>query len=278
MTELVETSVDAGATEVRIRLEGGGLEAIVIDDDGAGIPPDELPLAVERHATSKLEDVRELAQIATLGFRGEALSAIGAVSRLRIISRTPESDAAHGISVVAGGIVGTFVEGRPPGTTVEVRELFFNTPARRKFLHAPAAEQAEVAATVERLYLARPSIGLSLSGEHGVLARLPPAKSLRDASGRVFGPEFLAESFDLRLSLGPIGILGVLGRPSVSRSNGAGVYISVNGRTVASRTLVQAVRLGYAEYLPKTRYPVGIVALSLDPERVDVNVHPTKRD
>ncbi len=276
--ELVENAVDAGATEVRVRLEGGGLESIVIDDDGAGIPPEELPLAVERHATSKLEDVRELAQIATLGFRGEALSAIGAVSRLRIISRTPESDAAHGISVVAGAVVGTFVEGRAPGTTVEVRELFFNTPARRKFLHAPAAEQAEVAATVERLYLAQPSLGLVLAGERGELARFPPAHGLRDASGRVFGPEFLAESFDVHAQIGAIRVDAVLGRPVLSRSNGAGLYLSVNGRSIASRSLAQAVRLAFSEYLPRTRYPVGVVALSLDPARVDVNVHPTKRE
>lgn len=276
--ELVENAVDAGASEVRVRLEGGGLEAIIVDDDGAGIPPEELPLAVERHATSKLEDVGELAAIATLGFRGEALSAIGAVSRLRIISRTGESDAAHGISVVAGGIVGTFLEGRAPGTTVEVRELFFNTPARRKFLHAPAAEQAEVAATLERSYLARPSVGLVLAGEHGELSRLPPAHSLRDASGRVFGPQFLVESFELHAGSGPVRIDAVLGRPVVSRSNSAGLYISVNGRAVSSRSLAQAVRLGFVEYLPRTRYPVGAVALTLDPTRVDVNVHPTKRE
>jgi DNA mismatch repair protein MutL len=276
--ELVENAVDAGASEVRVRLEGGGTEAILIDDDGLGIPQTELPLAVERHATSKLEDVRELSTIATLGFRGEALSAIGAVSRLRIISRTPDSEAAHGISVVAGAIVGTFVEGRPPGTTAEVRELFFNTPARRKFLHSPAAEQAEVAAAIERLYLARPSVGLTLAAEHGEIARLPAATSLRDASGRVFGPDFLGASFDVRAHVGPLRISGVLGRPTISRSNGAGLYISVNGRTVVSRPLAQAVRLGFAEYLPRTRYPVGVVALEIDPERVDVNVHPTKRE
>jgi DNA mismatch repair protein MutL len=276
--ELVENAADAGAQEVRVRLEGGGLEAIVVDDDGAGIPAEELPLAVERHATSKLEDIRHLARVATLGFRGEALSAIGAVSRLRIISRTAESDAAHGISVVAGAVVGGFVEGRAPGTTVEVRELFFNTPARRKFLRSPAAEQAEVAGTLERLYLARPSIALRLESEHGEIASLPAATRLRDASGRVFGPEFLVESFEVQSTAGPLSISGVLGRPTVSRSNGAGLYLSINGRTVASRSIAQAVRLGFAEYLPRTRYPVGVLSLEIDPERLDVNVHPTKRE
>jgi DNA mismatch repair protein MutL len=276
--ELIENAVDARAREVRVRLEEGGLEAIVVDDDGAGIPGDELPLAVERHATSKLDDARELAQIATLGFRGEALSAIGTVSRLRIVSRVADDDAAHGISVVAGAIVGTFVEGRPTGTTVEVRELFFNTPARRKFLRSAAAEQAEVAATVERSYLARPSVALELQGERGPITRLPAATSLRDASGRVFGPEFLLESFDLRSTSGTVAISAVLGRPALSRSNGAGLYLSVNGRPIASRVLAQAVRLGYAEYLPRTRYPVGVLELWIDAERVDVNVHPTKRE
>lgn len=277
--ELVENSVDAGASEVRVRLEVGGLEAIVVDDDGGGIPADELPVAVERHATSKLARAEELAGVATLGFRGEALAAIGAVARLRIVSRTADSDEAHGISVVAGQPVGRFVEGRAPGTSVEVRELFFNTPARRKFVQAPASEQVEVAATVERLYLARPSVGLTLSNEHGEVARYAPAGDLRDACARALGGEFLRESFEVRSGAGSaIAVEAVLSRPSLSRSNSSGLSLSVNGRVIQSRPLAQAVRQAYAEYLPKTRYPYGVVHLRLDPARVDVNVHPTKRE
>ncbi|MCI4317825.1 MAG: DNA mismatch repair endonuclease MutL, partial [Thermoplasmata archaeon] len=139
--ELVENAVDAGAHEIAVRLEGGGLESIVVEDDGEGIRAPELRLAVERHATSKLSDSEDLARVGTLGFRGEALAAIASVSRLRLISRPPGAEAANGISVVGGSVVGEFVQGRAPGTTVEVHDLFFNTPARRKFLHLPAAEQ-----------------------------------------------------------------------------------------------------------------------------------------
>lgn len=277
--ELVENSVDAGATEVRVRLESGGLEAIVVDDDGGGILPEELPLAVERHATSKLESAEDLRVVSTLGFRGEALAAIGSVARLRLISRAAGCEEAHGLSIVASEPVGTFVQGRAPGTTVEVRDLFFNTPARRKFLHAPAAEQVEVVDTVERLYLAHPSVGLTLSNERGEVARFPRALSLRDAAGRVLGPEFLAQSFEVQEGLGsPVEVRGILARPALSRSNSAGIYLSVNGRTVQSRALLQAVRQAYSDYLPRTRSPVGVVHLTLDPARVDVNVHPTKRE
>ncbi len=277
--ELVENSVDAGANEVRVRLENGGLDAVVVDDDGHGIRPEELPLALERHATSKLTTAEELNVVSTLGFRGEALAAIGAVSRLRILSRAAGHEEAHGLSVVAGNLAGEFLEGRALGTTVEVRDLFFNTPARRKFLKAPAAEQVEVADTVERLFLARPRVGLTLSNESGELARFPPSTTLRDAAGRVLGPEFLQQSFEVRAGLGgPVAIRGVLARPALSRSSPSGIYLSVNGRAVRSRLFVQALRQAYADYLPRTRSPLGVVHLDLDLARVDVNVHPTKRE
>ena len=277
--ELVENAIDAGATEVRVHLEGGGLEAIVVDDDGAGIPAEELPLAVERHATSKLRGPEDLAGVATLGFRGEALAAIGSVARLRLLSRPPGRAAGAGLSVVAGEPVGTYQQARAPGTTVDVRDLFFNTPARRKFLRAPAAEQVDVVETVQRLYLARPSIGLALTNEHGELARFPPAPSLRDAAARVFGPEFLDQAFEVRGRVGPGGsVAGVMARPGISRSNSLGIYLAVNGRTVHSKALTQAVRQAFLDYLPRTRYPVGAIGLEIDAGRVDVNVHPTKRE
>ncbi len=277
--ELVENAVDAGAREVRIRIEGGGLELIAVEDDGAGIPAADLPLAVERHATSKLERVEDLAAIATLGFRGEALASIAAVARLRLLSRAEGTAAASGLSVVAGQIVGRFVEGRAPGTTVEVRDLFFNTPARRKFLHAPAAEQLEVLSSVERLYLARPTVGLAVDNEHGELARLPPVASLGEAAARVFGPEFLSQSFRVAARPAPgLAVDAVLGRPAVSRSSSGALYLALNGRAITSRPLAQAVRLAFADHLPRTRYPVGAVHLEVEPARVDVNVHPTKRE
>ncbi|HEV2166450.1 MAG TPA: DNA mismatch repair endonuclease MutL, partial [Thermoplasmata archaeon] len=163
--ELVENAYDAGASEVQVAVRGGGTERIQVSDDGVGILPAELPLAVERHATSKLSDSEDLESVRTLGFRGEALASIGAVSRLSILSRTRGSDVAHGVRVDGGEAAGEFVEGAPPGTTVEVTDLFYNTPARRKFLRSPAAEQVEVARVVGALYLARPDVAISLSAE-----------------------------------------------------------------------------------------------------------------
>jgi DNA mismatch repair protein MutL len=277
--ELVENAVDAGATEVRVRLEGGGIETIAVDDDGTGIRPEDLPLALERYATSKLERPEDLEVVTTLGFRGEALAAIGAVSHLRILSRPAALGEAHGISWVAGQAAGRFEEGRAPGTSVEVRDLFFNTPARRKFLHAAASEQVEVAATIERLYLARPTVGLTLSNEHGELLRLPPSRTLHDAAARVLGPEFIAQSYALRQGTGaPVTFRGILSRPALSRSNAQGLYLSVNGRVVQSRLLAQSVRQAYTDYLPRGRFPLGIVHLDVEPTAVDVNVHPTKRE
>jgi DNA mismatch repair protein MutL len=277
--ELVENAYDAGATEVRISLSAGGTERITVSDDGFGIPPGELALAVERHATSKLAAAAGLDAIATLGFRGEALASIAAVSRLSVLSRTPGDDEAHGIRVEGGAPAGTFVAGAPPGTTVEVRDLFYNTPARRKFLRSPPAEQVEVLGTVGALYLARPAVSMVLESEGHELLRYPGTGSLRDAVVRVLGAELLDQTVevDARAEEG-IAIRAVVGRPAVSRGTSQGLHLAVNGRLVVSRTLSQAVRQAFDDYLPRTRYPVGVVHLEIDPARVDVNVHPTKRE
>ena len=277
--ELVENAVDAGAHEVAVRIEGGGTESIVVEDDGTGIRTEELPLAVERYATSKLPPSAEVESIGTLGFRGEALAAIASVSRLRLISRPPAEEVAHGVSVVGGGVVGAFVQARAPGTTVEVNDLFFNTPARRKFLHAPAAEQVEVASTLERLYLARPDVGITLVAGGRESARYPPTASMRDAAAHVLGTPFYDQSVAVDLApSGGVEVHGVVARPAVSRSTAQGIFLSINGRAIQSRPLAQAVRQAYADYLPRTRFPVAVLHLAIDLSRVDVNVHPTKRE
>ena len=277
--ELVENALDAGASQIDVRIEGGGLELIEVSDDGLGIPKAELPLAVERHATSKLLPADPLLAIETRGFRGEALASIAAVSKLRIVSRTPDSESGTGLSVVGGVVAGTFEIGRAPGTTVEVRDLFFATPARRKFLKAPAAEQVEIVDVLEGLYLASPTVRLSLTAQDRELFRLPPSTRLRDAAGRVYGPEFLIASFGVDAPL-PEGarLRAVLGRPEMNRPSGSRLRFDVNGRSVRSRGLLQAVRLAYQDHLPKGRFPVGVVHLEVPPERVDVNVHPTKSE
>jgi DNA mismatch repair protein MutL len=277
--ELVENADDAGATSVWIRLTNGGLTSIEVTDNGVGIPQDELALALERHATSKLDPVGPIHRISTLGFRGEALAAIGAVSRLELVSRTPDSDRGHGRTLL-GGIQGKeLVEGHPVGTTVRVHDLFLNTPARRKFLRAPAAEQVEILSAVERLYLARPEVGVSVEAEGRVIARYPATTSLLEASAHVFGADFPGQSFPLAAELPTSGyVRGVLGRPAVARANAAGLYFAINGRSVFSRVLAQAIKVAYQGYIPRTRFPTGVVHLELDLERLDVNVHPTKRE
>jgi DNA mismatch repair protein MutL len=277
--ELVENAVDAGATSVTVRIGNGGLASIEVADDGLGIPEEELAIAVERHATSKLDEGEELDRIATLGFRGEALAAIGAISRLRLLSRVPGTEEARGIEVVGGEVAGEFVEGRAPGTTVTVRDLFFNTPARRKFLRSPATERREIVATLERQYLARPSVGLVLVSDGEELLRWPGTPDLREAASRVFGPEFAERAVAVRVAEGPRRTLeGWIAPPPFSRSTASALHLSVNGRAILSRALGQAVRAGYADRLPRTRYPVGALHLALDPSQVDVNVHPTKRE
>ncbi len=276
--ELVENAIDAGAHHVTVRVEGGGILGIEVADDGTGIPAEELALAVERYATSKITEESELGSLATLGFRGEALAAIASVSRLTLTSRVPGEPGAHRLEVHGGRIAPPAPAARSVGTTVEVRELFFNVPARRKFLRSPAAEQLEVTSVIDRLYLARPSVGLTLEANGREVARYPPTEELRAAAAYVLGPEFSESAFPVRLDEGPIRLEGWLGRPPLGRSSSAGLFVAVNRRTIVDRSLQQAVRLAYDEYLPRTRFPVGVLGVTLPPERVDVNVHPTKRE
>jgi len=276
--ELVENAVDAGATSVTVRLTGGGLERIEVADDGSGIPAEELELAVERHATSKLDPDGPVERISLLGFRGEALAAIASVSRFRLLSRPPERDVAEGISVVGGSVAGRFSAARAPGTTVEVEDLFFNTPARRKFLKSPPAEQVEVLQTVERLYLARPQVALRVESEGREVAVYPSAHGLRDAAARVLGPGFLPSSFEMSAEIPGGRVFGALGRPEVAVASSRGLFLAVNGRAITSRPLAQNVRVAYGDYLPRSRFPVGVLHLELAADRLDVNVHPTKRE
>ncbi|MGI0151841.1 MAG: DNA mismatch repair endonuclease MutL, partial [Thermoplasmata archaeon] len=277
--ELVENAVDAGATAVTVRLTEGGLARIDVADDGSGIPTDELELALERHATSKIGPSDDLEGVATLGFRGEALASIASVARVRILSRTPSTESANTIQVEGGGRRKRGEGGRSVGTTVEVEGLFFNTPARRKFLRGAAVEQLEVLRTIEHLYLARPDVALHLLGEDRELGSYPASLELRGAAARVLGPEFLDQSFSVDAPIsGKVRIRGVLGRPNLAVGNARRLFLAVNGRTIESRPIAQAVRFAFQEYIPRTRFPVGVLHLDVPAERVDVNVHPTKRE
>jgi DNA mismatch repair protein MutL len=276
--ELVENALDAGARSVAVRIGRGGIDRIEVSDDGSGIPPEELALAVTPHATSKLAPEGPIERIVSLGFRGEALAAIATAARLRIVSRPPEREEARGLEADARGPGPAFSAGRAIGTTVEIRDLFATTPARRKFLKSPAAEQVEVVRTVERLYLAHPSVGIRVGAEAGEIAAYPPEARLADAAARVLGPELLGARIDVAATVPGGTVRGALGRPTLSAATSRRLFLSVNGRPIESRSLAAAVRAAYGDYLPRARYPVGVLRLEVAPERLDVNVHPGKRE
>ena len=276
--ELLENAVDAGATEVVVRVERGGIDRIEVADNGSGIPPEELELAVERHATSKLDPEGPVERIASLGFRGEALAAIATVSRLRLTSRAVGAELASGVSVVGGTLVGRFEAPRAPGTTVEVEGLFFNTPARQKFLKSPPAELVDLLQTVERMYLARPAVAVRVDSDGREAAQFPAARSVRDAASRVLGPDLIHAHVAVAGEVPGGRVYGVVGTPALAATSSRGLYFAVNGRPIQSRGLAQAVRLAFDDRIPKNRFPVGVLHLEVAEDRLDVNVHPTKRE
>ncbi len=277
--ELVDNALDAGAGQITVRLAAGGVRATVVEDDGAGIPPDELPLALKRHATSKIGSLAELESVATMGFRGEALAAIASVADVSITSRT--AGAAHAVRLDArGGELQPAARGI--GTTVEVRELFFSTPARRKFLKSDATELAHALDAVRRHALARPDVGFAVWHEGRLVAqwRAVLAPLLDDAAtqrlGDVLGADFMAASRALAVQRGPLALAGRIGRPEAARSRADQQYLFVNGRFVRDRLVAHAIRAAYEDQLHGSRQPAYALFLQIAPELVDVNVHPTK--
>ena len=278
--ELVENSLDAGATRVEIDIEQGGLGLIRVRDDGLGMPADELPLAVQRHATSKISTLEDLEAIATLGFRGEALPSIGSVARVSITSRPRDAERAAELRIEGGEAEGPRPAAHPPGTTIEVRELFYNVPARRRFMRSEATEYGHIARMAERLALANPRLALRLRHNGRVTLDLPAAS---DAAGeaariaRVLGAPFAAAS--LRLDQpGAVELRGWLGLPAAARANSDSQYWFVNGRAVRDRLLGNAARLGFRDVLYGGRHPAYVLDLRMDPRLVDVNAHPAKQE
>jgi DNA mismatch repair protein MutL len=284
--ELVENALDAGAARVDIMLREGGRSLILVEDDGQGMAPEELALAVERHATSKLPD-DDLVHIRTLGFRGEALPSIGAVSRLTLVSRKAGADAAWSLSVEAGAKGGTQPAALAQGTRVEVRDLFFATPARLKFLKAPRTELAHAEEVVKRLAMAHPAVGFSLRDESRTLLRLAPAPgdllgdeaALRLARlGAIMGREFQENALPIEASREGLRLSGHVGLPTLNRATADQQFLFVNGRPVRDRLLQGAVRGAYQDFLARDRHPLVALFLELPPEEVDVNVHPAKAE
>ena len=276
--ELLENSLDAGAQTVTVALEQGGAKRIRVTDDGGGVASEELPLALARHATSKIASLADLERVATLGFRGEALASIASVARVAVTSRT--SEAAHAWRVAAEGGPPGAVEpaSHPLGTTVEVAELYFNTPARRKFLKSEPTELAHCVDSFDRAALARPDLALTL--RHGDrVSRHYPAVAAREVRvGAVLGDEFRRAARELAAEVPGLRVSGYLGAPDQARSGRDAQYVYVNGRFVRDRLLAHALREAYADVLHGDRHPAYVVFVEIDPGAVDVNVHPAKTE
>jgi DNA mismatch repair protein MutL len=274
--ELVENALDAGARQVRVALEAGGIGRILVEDDGAGMEPADLSLAVERHATSKLPEEATLFAIGTLGFRGEALPSIGSVARLTLTSRVA-GGAAHAIGVEAGRKGEVRPASGPPGTRVEVADLFFATPARRKFLKTPATEAAACVDAVRRLAMAWPGVGFAVSVEGREAFSVPPQD--RDARiAALLGPEFAAAAVPVEGASGPLALSGLVALPSFSLATGRGQHMVVNRRPVRDPMLAAALRAATRDVMVPGRYPAAALFLDIPPAELDVNVHPMKTE
>jgi len=274
--ELMENSVDAGATRIDVAIEQGGLELIRVADDGRGIVADELTLAVASHATSKLRDGDDLFRVATLGFRGEALASIAEVSRLVLRSRTDESTAGAQLEVAAGHSLGVAPCGCPRGTTVEVRQLFYNTPVRRKFLRGTQTEMGHIGEAFTRLALANPHIHCTLRHNDRVLHDLPPTDDLRSRVANFFGADLARDLIAVESVDGEVRLAGYAANPTHSRGNPRMQYLFLNGRAIRDRALQHALGEAYRGLLLVGRYPIAFLSIDMPAEQVDVNVHPTK--
>jgi len=291
--ELIENSLDAGATRIEIAIEEGGHRLMRVGDNGRGITPEELHLAVAPHATSKLDQPEMLAKIATLGFRGEALASVASVSRLRITSRpTRDGTAAEsGATLEAAGpdVTQPTPAACAPGTTIEVRDLFFNTPARRKFLRAASTEFGHIAQAVTRIAMAHPSVAFKLTHGSRTAIDMPPGQSPRRRCIELLGPEMddamlefeataAPDAADDNPTAAPTKLWGLAGIPAVARATSKFQYLFMNGRAIRDRNIAHAIKEAYRGLMPPNKQPVAVVVIETDPSAVDVNVHPAKTE
>jgi DNA mismatch repair protein MutL len=275
--ELIENALDAGATRIEIATAGGGKALLRVSDNGSGMDHADLELAVRRHCTSKISDTLE--DIRTLGFRGEALPSIGSVARLSITSRRADSPSGAEIAIAGGRVQHLRPAAANPGTIVEVRDLFFATPARLKFLKTERAEAAAITEVVKRMAIAFPQVRFVLSGSDRSMLEFPATGDDRLARmAQVLGKEFKENAIALDAEREDVVLTGFAGVPTFNRGNSAHQYAFVNGRPVQDKQILSAIRGAYAETVPSGRYPVAVLSITLDPALVDVNVHPAKSD
>ncbi len=276
--ELVENSLDAGARQVRVSFHAGGRSAIAVTDDGWGMSRDDALLCLERHGTSKIAAAEDILSIRTLGFRGEAIPSIAAVSRFTLTTREHDATSGTRVEIAGGKILNVLETGAAPGTTVEVRSLFFNLPARRKFLRTPPTESAHIHHLVTLHALAQPSVAWRLQEEERVVFDLAPARSLAERIREVYGAEFFQDLVPVPALEGPVRVSGFVGRPGVSRATRDQQHVFVNGRPVESRGVNFALLEAYHTALMRGRFPISFLFIEVEPGAVDVNIHPTKRE
>ena len=280
--ELLENSLDAGASRIDIELEKGGIKLIRVRDDGSGVEKDDLPLALNRHATSKIRELDDLEHVASLGFRGEALASISSVSRLAMISRTPEASEAWKVETEGRDMDATVSPAaHPPGTNVEVRDLFFNTPARRKFLRTEQTEYKRIDDMVKRLALSRYDVGFNVVHNQRTVHRFEAAGSdaqRRRRVSQVCGPAFIDNTVSIDMEASGLRLWGWVSLPTFSRSQADLQYFYVNGRAIRDKLVTHAIKQAYRDVLYHGRHPAFVLYLELDPALVDVNVHPTKHE
>ena len=276
--EVLENAIDAGAQAITIRLEEGGCQRISIQDDGSGIAHTELHLAIQRHATSKITSLADLESVASLGFRGEALASIASVSRFSITTRTSEDDHAWQIQVNGGQTMGDVSPSSGPiGTTVDVQDLYFNTPARRKFLKSSATELGHCLELIRRIALSRPDIGFAIWHNGKVIERWASC-NIEQRVDAILGQEFQSSKIALEHISGPLTVRGFISKPTASRARADQQYSFVNGRFVRDKVIQHAIRSAYQDVLHGDRQPMVVLSLEIDPQLVDVNVHPAKTE
>ncbi len=271
--ELLENALDAGAKQLTIRLEAGGVKRIAIADDGCGIAPEQMPLALARHATSKIANLHDLENVTTLGFRGEALASIASVAQLTLTSRTAE--AAHAWQVAGHDPHSASPASGAQGTIIDVQDLYFNTPARRKFLKTEQTEYGHCVEVVRRIALARPDVRFTVT-HNGKTTEHWQESELAQRSAQILGDEFAQARLPLEEAAGPLMLRGFVGLPTAARMRADSQYFYVNGRFVRDKLLTHAVRAAYQDVLHGDRFPSYVLQLDLDPALVDVNVHPSK--
>lgn len=279
--ELIENSLDAKATRIEVEIEKGGMQSIRVSDDGVGIHPDDLLLSLERHATSKIRDEQDLFAIQSLGFRGEALASIASISRLSICSRYEASESAWLLSATPHQSPSLLPASRRKGTLVEVRDVFFNVPARRKFLKSESTEFSHIRELIERMALSRPSVAFSLMHQGKSIFKLEPALDELEEKARVaklVSPAFIENAICIDAKASDMQLGGYLGLPIVSRYQADWQYLFVNGRWIKDKTLSAAIKRGFQDALYQDRHPAFVLFLTLDPSKVDVNAHPAKHE